>query len=896
MRTAAIAALALAAAAPSWAADCAPHPLGGRELFLRGSFNSWTAPEAQRFVWACDRFELVTRIDGEHRFKIGDESWNADADLGRRADRAATAAGAWALAPRGPELSRRFDGTTRFVLSPDLKSLRIEACPKPAPFGDTVLYLRGTMNHWAASDDDALRYHCDAYLLNVKLVGRNEFKIADAAWAKATSFGVGGAGAPGNHVVVFTGEHTVRLAFDEAGQASVTVGPKTFADPGAAAVADPVARSLAFDSRDAAHKMPFGAIVPGTTVDYAVTALPGVARLTLVVELRRLEGSQDVLEYTELARVPMTRVSNQDGRERWTARRRFDAIGVYGVWFEAEIGGRRYALHNNRDPVPWTREKGSGGRAVVDELAPTTQAARSVRRLRQTVYAADFRVPDWAADAVYYYIFPERFRNGDKRNDPVPGRDRVHRHTVEKHPRWIGRPWRPGSGDGSDAHYNNDFFGGDLAGIIDKLDHIAALGANVLYLTPIFRAASNHKYDTADYHQVDPAFGTNADVERLTREAGRRGIRVVLDASFNHTGADSRYFDRFGNFDGIGAFEGGRIRPDSPYASWYSFDPSQTEPDKQYRGWVGVTDLPELDKASRSWRSFAYGAPDSVTKTWLDRGTAGWRMDVAPWVPEDFWREWRAAVKAHRPEAITIAETWFDAAHQLLGDQFDSTMNYIFRNAVLDYAGGGDARPTVANLELMREHYPPQALHALMNLLSSHDQARALHVLGWHDDGDAAQAALAKARYRLALLIQMTYPGAPAIYYGDEVGLTGGEDPDNRRPFPWADEGGAPDEILHAEFRRLTALRHAQPILRRGTLGAPLHVDRQVIVLPRRLDGRLALTAFNNAERPLTIKLPLPPDAPSSFDDALDGSTLRAEDGQLALTLPPRFGRVLIGR
>lgn len=894
MRTAAFAALALTSAAPAWAADCAPHPLGERELYLRGSFNSWTAPEAQRFVWACNRFELVTRIDGEHRFKIGDADWSADADLGGRADK---------LLARGTELQRRFDGVTRFVLAADRATLRIEACPKPAPLGGTTLFLRGTMNHWAAPEDAALHYHCDAYLLNVRLQGRHEFKIADAAWAEASSFGDSGggvarAGAQANFVHNFDGMHTIRLAFDgPAGTPRLSVGPKTFADPRGASVTDPVALSLAFDSRDPAHKTPFGAVVPGTTVDYLVTALPGVQQLTLVVESRRLEGNQELLAYTTLARVPMVReAAGAGGRERWRASHRFAAIGVHGVWFEAQIGGQRYALQNNRDAVHWTRENGSGGRAAVEPLGEGEPALRAVRRFRQTVFAADFRVPDWAADAVYYYIFPERFRNGDKGNDPVPGRDRVHRHTVEKHPRWIDRPWRPGSGDGSDAHYNNDFFGGDLQGVIDKLDHIAALGANVLYLTPIFRAASNHKYDTADYHQVDPAFGSNADLERLTREAGRRGIRVVLDASFNHTGADSLYFDRFGNFDGIGAFEGGRIRPDSPYASWYSFDPAQTEPDKQYRGWVGVTDLPELDKTSRSWRDFAYGARDSVTKAWLDRGTAGWRMDVAPWVPDDFWREWRAAVKAHRPEAITIAETWFDASHQLLGDQFDSTMNYIFRNAVLDYAGGGDARRAVANLELVREHYPPQAQHALMNLLSSHDQARALHVLGWHDDGDPAQAALAKARYRLALLIQMSYPGAPAIYYGDEVGLTGGDDPDNRRPFPWADEGGVPDEALHAEFRRLTALRHAQPILRRGRLGAPLLVDRQVIVLPRRLDGRLALTAFNNAEVPVTVRVPLPTDAPSSFDDALDGGTLGAKEGQLLLTLPPRFGRVLIGR
>ena len=235
-------------------------------------------------------------------------------------------------------------------------------------------------------------------------------------------------------------------------------------------------------------------------------------------------------------------------------------------------------------------------------------------------------------------------------------------------------------------------------------------------MTPIFRAASNHKYDTADYRNVDPAFGSNADFERLTREAARRGMRVIPDTSLNHTGSDSIYFDRYGNFGGQGAFAGGRVNPASPYASWYRFDTRQTQPDKQYQGWVGVTDLPELDKASPAWRQFAYGAPDAVMKLWLDRGASGWRMDVAPWVSDDFWRGWRAAIKTHQPDALTVAETWFDASKYFLGDMFDSTMNYIFRNAVQAWAAGGPAGEMVAQLEHLREAYPPQVLLSLIHI------------------------------------------------------------------------------------------------------------------------------------------------------------------------------------
>lgn len=865
---------------------CSAAPLQGRSLYLRGTFNSWNAVESQKFSWGCHRFELVTRLDGEHRFKVGDEGWSADADFGGSLQ---------ALQPRGTEIAYRFaPGTYRLTLtmSTPAPQLQIEPCPNAAPHGDTTLFLRGTPNNWGALDDYAFQYSCDAYYLNVKLQGRHEFKLADAAWTPATSFGAS-ADQQANFAHDFNGEHTVRVAF-VAGRAQLSVGPRTFADPKAQPVTDPVALSLRFDSRDTAHKQPFGALPRGSTVDYAVTALPGVDALTLVVEQRLLEGNQERLAYTETARLPMQRqAADAQGHERWTARHRFDTIAIHGWWFEARIGAQAFVLQNNADAVYWTREKGSGGRAAVAELPANLSG---VRRFRQTVFDPAFQVPDWAPDVVYYYVFPERFRNGDPTNDPVPGRDKYRNTTVEKHPRWGGQPYKPGSGDGSDNTYNNDFFGGDLAGLIDKLDDIKDLGANTIYMTPVFKAGSNHKYDTADYREIDPAFGSNADFERLTREAAARGMRVIPDTSLNHTGSDSVYFNRYGNQAGRGAFQNGRIDTGSPYYSWYRFDPTQTDPDKQYTGWVGVTDLPELDKASPGWRSYAYGAPDSVMKLWLDRGAAGWRMDVAPWVPDDFWREWRAAIKAHRPDALTIAETWFDSSKYFLGDTFDSTMNYIFRNAVLDYAAGGDAQVLVANLELMREAYPPQAHSALMNLLSTHDQARSLHVFGWsaqHGNlADAAAGARAKARLKLALFFQMSYPGSPTVYYGDEVGVTGGDDPYNRAPYPWADEGGQPDLALRAEFKRLIALRQAQPVLRRGSVQAPLFADANVVVQLRRLGTQWALVATNNADTARTLPLSLPADAPTAWRDALGAGAARAAGGKLEMTLPAQGGQV----
>jgi glycosidase len=771
-----------------------------------------------------------------------------------------------------------------------------ETACRPSPFGDTTLFLRGSMNNWAAQDDSAFQYSCDAYYLNVKFDAAHDFKIGDAAWQDASTVGMNGNGEPesgarGNLRLNFVGEQTMKLQFVN-DKPVLTIGQKSFVDPNAHVVMDPVALSLQYDSRAPANKKPFGAVVAGTPIEFSVFALPGISNVTLVVEKRRLEGNQEVLEYAEVARVPLTKLASSP-REIWSSSYKFDSVSVYGYWFEVEAGGATYVLQNNRDPIFWTREKGSGGVAVVD-FKP--RANRSIRRFRQTVFDAAYKVPDWAPDVVYYYIFPDRFRNGNPANDPKPGVAKYHDHTVELHRNWNDKPWVPGTGDGSDAHYNNDFFGGDLEGIIQKLDYIKELGANTIYMTPIFKAASNHKYDTADYLQVDPGFGTNADFSRLTAEAAKRGIRVIPDTSLNHTGNDSVYFNRFGNHDSVGAFQGGKINRQSPYADWYTLDASQSDPAKQYKGWTDVVDLPELNKASKGWRNFAFGAKDSVMKTWLDRGAAGWRMDVAPWVPDDFWRAWRSAIKQHKPDALTVAETWFDASKYFLGDMFDSTMNYIFRNTVLEYAAGGKARILYPNIELMRESYPPQTFYALMNLLSSHDQARALHQFGWHaDTTDAKAIGQARQRLKLAVLFQMTFPGSPTVYYGDEVAVTGGDDPYNRATYPWADQGGKPDADMLATFKLLIGLRNQHAVLRRGTIGAPLYLDDHSIVLLRKLGNSVAITATNNSTSAQTVTVQLPPGVQvDRFTDALGGPSVATLDGKLKLTLPALFGKVLL--
>lgn len=799
-------------------------------------------------------------------------------------------------------------------------SALVNAAPTctPAPLGKSELFLRGTMSNWVAKDEYEFRYLCDAYYLNIKLDGRHEFKIAEESWRDASTIGKPAApaqatpasienqlpaalaleaGGISNVTYTFAGAQTIRLAFaDKASQPILSIGAQSMPDPLPRIVSDKLALSLRHDSRQLTDKSPFGAVKAGSKVTFGLSSLPGIQKLTLVIEKRKLEGDQEVLEYTEVARLPMQATApDKAGLIHWKTAYQFNDVSVYGYYFETRIGDKTYVVQNNKEAIYWTREKGANGLGLVDEKPVSS---KRIRRFRHTVYSADFVVPGWAKDVVYYYIFPDRFRNGDSSNAPKPGVNTYQDQPIEFHSNWLDKPYLSGTGDGSDKVYSNDFFGGDIAGIIEKLDYIADLGANTLYITPMFTASSNHKYDTADYKNIDPSFGKNDDFTRLTVEAAKRGIRVILDTSLNHTGSDSMYFDRFAKYDSKGAFRGAKVQADSPYANWYSFDSKQNDPNKQYKGWTGVLDLPELNKASPEYRRFAFGDKDSVTRLWLDRGAAGWRMDVAPWVSDDFWRGWRKVVKQQKPDAMTIAETWFDASKYLLGDTFDSVMNYIFRNTILDYAAGGKANALYHNIELIREAYPPQAFYAMMNLLSTHDQPRSLHHFGYvSETTDQATIATAKQRQRLAMFFQMMFPGSPTIYYGDEVALTGGEDPFNRAAYPWADRGGKPDLQMLSDVKTMLKVRKDNAVIRHGSIAAPLFIDEHVIVLARQLGKTWAITATNNQGTERTVTLNIPESAvAANFVDAMSGKAIKPIGKTLTLTVPALFGRVLISK
>ena len=441
----------------------------------------------------------------------------------------------------------------------------------------------------------------------------------------------------------------------------------------------------------------------------------------------------------------------------------------------------------------------------------------SVYREKQiSVYRPDWKVPDWLTDGVMYQIFPDRFAKSERVKLPVKDYAVINGDWYNGVPMFAEKPGDPLS--------NNEFFGGSLYGVIEKLDYIQSLGVNILYLNPIFEAYSNHKYDTADYTRVDEMFGGDEALEKLIAECDRRGIRIILDGVFNHTGSDSVYFNAEGRYPEVGAAQS----MDSPYYDWYTF---KQYPDL-YESWWGVKILPTLNKQSRSLRDFVSGE-NGVIRRWLRKGISGWRLDVVDELPDGMVAEMNAAALSERSDAILLGEVWEDASEKIAygqrrkyfqGYELCSVMNYPFRTAIIDYIMSGDAKKIATVTNRQYERYPFKVLLAQMNILGTHDTERILCMLSGvnvqNEDNRTlsthylteGQRAVAVKNLKMAAALLYALPGVPCIYYGDEVGMEGWHDPFNRRPFPWGRENR---EILEF-YRVLGSVRNSEADIRRG--------------------------------------------------------------------------------
>lgn len=443
------------------------------------------------------------------------------------------------------------------------------------------------------------------------------------------------------------------------------------------------------------------------------------------------------------------------------------------------------------------------------------------QEFRLTVYRKDFKVPEWLGGGIMYHIFLDRFARGEGN---VSYRDDV----------IFDEDWENGTPQYAEYRgaevKNNHFFGGNLWGIIEKLDYLESLGVNILYLSPVFEAASNHKYDTSDYLKIDEGFGGREAFDALIEAVHARGMKIILDGVFNHTGSDSRYFDEFCRY-GLPA-----ENPNSPYHNWYDFHAPEKEGAANYTCWWGIKILPRLNTHIDSCREFFTGE-GGVAEHYMHAGIDGWRLDVADELPDLFLEELRERIHSVNPESVLIGEVWENAADKIAygkrrsyfrGAQLDSVMNYPTRKALLDFAENGDAKALAAALTDLYSSYPPSVSASLMNLIGTHDTERVLTLLGnpqkVRDNAYALNAIQAKLHLSLAerergvkLLkmisaLQFTLFGFPCVYYGDEAGMEGMSDPFCRYPFPWH----RIDAEINEHYKKLGALRRGEEIFKGG--------------------------------------------------------------------------------
>ena len=508
-------------------------------------------------------------------------------------------------------------------------------------------------------------------------------------------------------------------------------------------------------------------------------------------------------------------------------------------------------------------------------------------RWQMTVYDAASPTPGWFGEGLTYQIFPDRFRRSRLPDmAELPSGRRLHEN-------WEDIPdYLPDA----DGEYCRDFFGGDLVGIREKLPYLRELGVETLYLCPIFEASSNHRYNTGDYRRIDPMLGTEEDFRALCAEAHGLGIRVILDGVFNHNGRDSRYFNADGRYDTLGAAQS----QDSPYYPWFHFHPWPTD----YDAWWGIRDLPAVNEEAPSYRDFIFGGEDSVIRHWLRAGADGWRLDVADELPDDFIAGIRQAMDEAKPGCLLLGEVWEDGSNKiaysqrrkyLLGGETHCLMNYPFRTAALCYLRGGDAAEFRESMETLRENYPAPAFLSAMNFLGTHDTPRVLSLLGeGQAPAEKAERAvfrlspeeerLGKERWKLASALLYAFPGSPMLFYGDEAGTQGLEDPFCRSGYPW----GREDADLLGWFRLLGRVRK-RPSLRRGDL-TWLHAQGPLLAFRRQAEGETTAAAFNAGDADETLTLPW---EGREALDLLTGQRFAAWEGRIALRLPAR-GAILL--
>ncbi len=631
------------------------------------------------------------------------------------------------------------------------------------------------------------------------------------------------------------------------------------------------------NSRNEYFRHPFGAVTTGVDIVIRVIikdgGIPEFVRL--VISNKRGE-----ISYYNMAYV--TQIGGFSAYEVTIPKQ--TELGNLWYYFDIKAENEHIFYGNN--------ESGLGGMGKVYNKIPE-------RTYQITIYSPEFKTPKWWKNSICYQIFCDRFSNGNEDGSFLGERQDIIKRN------WKDTPFYKKEQFGGE-YLANDFFGGNLKGILKKLEYLKDLGVGAIYLNPIFKAYSNHKYDTGDYHKIDEMFGSEKDFIVLCETAYKMGIRIILDGVFNHTGSDSKYFNINGTYDSLGAYQS----KDSEYYEWYNFKSYNND----YESWWGIKTLPHVNESSESYQEYILTGDDSVVKRWLEKGASGWRLDVVDELPGFFVKKLREEVKKTNPDAVIIGEVWEDASNKesygekreyFLGEELDSVMNYPLRDALVPLVLGKISGEEFDNrLMSLKENYPKEAFYSLMNMLSSHDMERILTKMSdapdrrevskqWQADyvvsGEKWDRAVRKTKE--IVMLQMLLPGVPCVYYGDEAGLMGYGDPFCRNTYPWGEENM---DILNW-YKKAIAMRKSSKAFVEGDIETVFKAGKSYGFI-RELDNEKKIVVANFDDHPIWLRLDLARFKITKLKGEMYEEEYSSDDGIFYIQVCPDDIKVLDGK
>lgn len=560
------------------------------------------------------------------------------------------------------------------------------------------------------------------------------------------------------------------------------------------------------DSQEINCRKPFGAVEIGQKVKLSIETNKDI---TVALELIQSNGA--------LTNIGMSKEYLNNGGYKYSVEiDTSDFLGILEYYFILIDGYGRMYYGNNDERL--------GGIGQMYNYNPIPYQI--------TIYEKT-AVPEWYKEGVIYQVFVDRFCNGNEDGSITSPKDNSFIYGT-----WYDTPMYIKDSAGRVIRW--DFYGGNLKGVIKKLDYIKSLGINIVYLNPIFKASSCHKYDTGDYENVDEMFGTNEEFKLLCQKAKEKGIRIILDGVFSHTGDDSKYFNKFGKYKTIGAYQS----ENSPYFKWYRFDNYPNS----YESWWGIDNQPNVEELEPSYLDYIVKNDNSIIKKWMRLGASGWRLDVADELPDEFIQEVKKGMNEVNKDNVLIGEVWEDASNKvsysqkrkyLYGKELDSITNYPLRENLINFVKGYIKSDKFSKrIMSVYENYPRENFHANMNIIGTHDTERILSILDRRIE-----------LLKIIVTLQMTLPGVPLVYYGDEAGLEGGKDPENRKAYPWNREN---NEIL-SFYERIVKIRNKEASLRKGNLNI-YNTDGDVCVFERCYDEEKIIVAVNTSNNDKIIK------------------------------------------